>query len=326
MTAPSPRSAAPSEPPPELVARFKAALDRLWPEGGTLGLAVSGGPDSLAMLLLAEAAIPGQLEVATVDHGLRPASADECAMVARVCAERRIGCDVLPVTVERGNLQASARAARYTALARWAPERGLSAIATAHHADDQAETILMRLNRGGGVAGLAGVRGRGTLPGSDIRLIRPVLGFRRAELAHVVERAGFAAANDPSNADARFDRVRLRQALAVTDWLDPSSLAASASHLADADDALEWAAGREWDEHVTLAGAEVRYRCRAPRAVALRIVERAVLGLGGRPRGSDVARLLDRLEADDGGNVAGVLATVEGEDWVFRREPPRRSG
>ena len=81
MTATGARSPA-AEPPAELVARFKAALERLWPEGGKLGLAVSGGPDSLAMMLLAEAAIPERFEVATVDHGLRPDSANECAMVA----------------------------------------------------------------------------------------------------------------------------------------------------------------------------------------------------------------------------------------------------
>src|SRR5687768_15890397 len=112
MTATGARSPA-AELPPELVGRFREELDRLWPEGGRLGLAVSGGPDSLAMLLLAEAAIPGQFEVATVDHGLRLEAADECAMVARLCAERGVPCEVLPVTVQPGNVQAMARQARY---------------------------------------------------------------------------------------------------------------------------------------------------------------------------------------------------------------------
>ncbi len=102
MTATGARSAA---PPDELVARFKAALDRLWPEGGKLGLAVSGGPDSLAMLLLAEAAIPGQFEVATVDHGLRPEAGDDCAFVIRLCSKRSIPCEVLQVRVAPGNVQ-----------------------------------------------------------------------------------------------------------------------------------------------------------------------------------------------------------------------------
>src|SRR3990170_7979606 len=113
MTATGARSPA-AEPPPELVARFKEALGRLWPEGGKLGLAVSGGPDSMAMLLLAEAAIPGQFEVATIDHGLRREAADECAMVAGVCAEREIPCEVLQVTVGDGNVQSMARHPRYS--------------------------------------------------------------------------------------------------------------------------------------------------------------------------------------------------------------------
>ncbi len=250
MTATAPRSPAGSEPPRELIERFARALARLWPEGGQLGLAVSGGPDSLAMLLLAEAAIPRRFEVATVDHGLRPESAAECATVRELCAAKRIPCAVLRVLVQGGNVQAEARGARYAALGQWAADRGLSAVATAHHADDQAETVLMRLNRGSGVAGLAGIRERGTVPGTDLPLLRPLLGFRRAELAEVVAAAGLAAAQDPGNADERFDRVRLRNILAGSDWLGVIALATSAANLADADEALEWAARREWDERV----------------------------------------------------------------------------
>src|SRR6187549_3401264 len=120
MTATGARSAA---PPDEPVARFKAALERLWPEGGKLGLAVSGGPDSMAMLVLAEATIPGQFEVATVDHGLRTESAGECAMVEQVCTERDISCAVLQVAVGQGNLQEQARLARYEALEAWSHDR-----------------------------------------------------------------------------------------------------------------------------------------------------------------------------------------------------------
>jgi tRNA(Ile)-lysidine synthase len=116
MTATGARSPAAPDPPAELVARFAETLARLWSDGGRLGLAVSGGPDSLAMLLLAEAAIPGRFEVATVDHGLRAESAAECAMVVAICAARGIACTVLTVSVARGNVQSEARKARY---ARW---------------------------------------------------------------------------------------------------------------------------------------------------------------------------------------------------------------
>lgn len=325
MTATGARSPAGAKPPEALVARFKAELERLWPEGGRLGLAVSGGPDSLAMLLLAQAAIPEQFEVATVDHGLRPESAGECAMVAEVCAARSIPCEVLRVEVEGGNLQAQARAARYSALRGWAGRRGMSAVATAHHTDDQAETLLMRLNRGSGVAGLAGVRERSETFDGAAPVVRPLLWFRREELAQVLEGAGLAPVHDPSNVDDRFDRARLRKAIAGSDWLDPLALSASASNLADADEAIDWAAHREWAEHVTDLTDSLRYRRRAPRAVAMRIAEWAILVLGGSPRGKDVARLVDGLDFGTTGNLGGVLVTIEGEEWVFRPEPPRRS-
>jgi len=302
--------------------RFRAALARLDPGGGPLGLAVSGGPDSMAMLLLAQEAIPGGFAVATVDHGLRAEAADECALVAAACAERSVPCAVLRVIVQPGNVQQQARRARYAALAKWARANGLAAVATAHHADDQAETLLLRLNRGSGLTGLAGVRERGAF--GDLTLLRPLLGFRRAELAEVVAAAGLAVAHDPSNADPRYDRVRMRQALAGCDWLDTAALARSAAHLADGAEALGWAAAREWDERVARDVGGVTYRPQAPRAVMLLVVGRIMGELGGEPRGGEVARLIAALERGEGGTLGGVLATVEAGLWRFRAEPPRR--
>jgi tRNA(Ile)-lysidine synthase len=305
--------------------RFTADLARLWPEGGRLGLAVSGGTDSLALLLLAEAALPGRFEVATVDHGLRSASADEAAQVAALSAERGIASAILRVSVQPGNLQAKARAARYAALAEWADARGLGAIATAHHADDQAETLLMRLGRGSGVAGLAGVRGRGTMEGSPIPLLRPLLGWRRSELADILRDAGLTAVSDPSNLDPRFERVRMRRLLEQLPGLDAAAIAQSAAHLADADAALDWAAALEWDERVQVDGQELRYRPRAPRAITLRVLERALCYFGGAPRRGDVVRLVAQLEADGGGNLAGVMVRADRGDWSFAPEAPRRT-
>jgi tRNA(Ile)-lysidine synthase len=224
---------------PEQAERFAADLGRLWPEGGRLGLAVSGGPDSLALLLLAHAAIPGRFAVATIDHGLRAEAAAECAMVEQVCAERGIPCSVLKVRLAPGNIQAQARAVRYATLAQWVGREELSALVTAHHADDQAETLLMRLNRASGLSGLAGVRARSKLFGADLMVLRPLLHWRRSELAAIVERAGIEPVSDPSNDDDRFDRVRIRKALADAPWLDVSAVASSAAHLADAEEALE---------------------------------------------------------------------------------------
>lgn len=288
---------------------------------------MSGGPDSLALLLLAEAVMPGKVEVATVDHGLRSASASEAAMVAELCAGHGIPHEILPVQVPQGNLQDMARLARYRALHAWATRRGLGAIATAHHADDQAETLIMRLNRASGIAGLAGVRLRTVVPGADMPLLRPLLGWRRADLGELVKAAGLDAVQDPSNEDLRFDRVKVRKALETCDWLDPAALAMSASHLADAEGVLQWATQREWAECVQASEDAIVYRPLAPAAIRLRIVGRAIALLSGVPRGGEVAKLIARLTAGRDGTLAGVVARhgPSGE-WVFRKEPPRRGG
>ncbi|GAA5050096.1 hypothetical protein GCM10023208_08820 [Erythrobacter westpacificensis] len=310
----------------ELVERFRQALDLLNPSGAKIGLAVSGGPDSIAMLLLAHEAIPGGFEVATVDHGLRPEAKDECALVLAACEQRGVSCEVLGIEVSEGNLQAQARAARYDALGDWATRRGLAAVATAHHADDQAETLLMRLNRGSGVAGLAGVRRSQPHGFAGIRILRPLLGFRRAELKKVIAGARQKVVHDPSNVDERFDRVRIRSALADCDWLDPAALAISASNVAEAYEALQAYAERLWPEMVTQTADGFLLKPGRSREMNRRLLAQVMERLGGRPRGGDVARLLLRLEAGEGGNVAGVLARIEDGRWALTREPPRRTG
>ncbi|WP_305098063.1 tRNA lysidine(34) synthetase TilS [Croceibacterium aestuarii] len=309
----------------EQSARFAAALGKLCPQGGRIGLAVSGGPDSLAMLLLAHAAMPGEFEAATVDHGLRAEAAEEAAFVARICAARGIAHSVLRVEVAPGNVQDEARRARYAALAAWARERGFAALATAHHADDQAETVLMRLNRGSGLGGLSGVRARGTVPGGTLPVLRPLLSWRRAELAALVAGAGIEAVSDPSNADPRYDRVRMRTALAEADWLDAAAIAQSAAYLADAQEALDWAMEREWDANVEIVAGGIRYEPSAPRAIVLQVLRRIFAGFGADPRGGEIARLADALSEGETGTLGGVVARPETGGWTFRPEPPRKS-
>ncbi|MEQ1498671.1 MAG: tRNA lysidine(34) synthetase TilS [Novosphingobium sp.] len=298
----------------------------MWNGEGRLGLAVSGGPDSLGLLLLAQALLPGRIAAATVDHGLRADSAAEAECVARTCAQLGVAHSVLGVQVDPGNLQSQARAARYTALADWMRREDLAALCTAHHADDQAETMLLRLNRASGVAGLAGVRARALVPGARQLLLRPLLQFRRTELASVVEAAGLAAAADPSNTDDRFDRARIRKAIAGANWLDVPALAASAAHLADADAALDWAAEREWAECVTKAPMGLIYRPQAPRAVALRVITRIVAELGGEaPRGSAAARVFDALVAHQPASIGNLVARSGIDGWNFTKAPKRRA-
>lgn len=289
-----------------------------------LGIAVSGGPDSLALLLLAHAALPGRVEAATVDHGLRTESAAEAAEVARVCGDLGIPHAILTVEVAPGNVQAEARAARYAALSEWAAAREIAALATAHHADDQAETLLIRLNRASGVAGLAGTRGRGRVPGGELPLLRPVLGWRRSALGDVVEAAGLVAAQDPSNANDRFDRVRIRKALAEADWLDVAAIAQSAAHIAEADAALDWMAALEWRSCVRKEPMGLKYRPQAPRAVALRVVARIVRELDGEDaRGGAVARLVDGLSAGQPASVGNLVARPNAGGWSFAKAPVR---
>ena len=308
----------------ELVERFRQALDRLNPSGAQIGLAVSGGPDSMAMLLLAHEAIPGGFAVATVDHGLRPQAKDECALVMAACEERVIACEVLTVQVGEGNVQAKAREARYDALGAWAKWSDLSAIATAHHADDQMETMLMRLNRGSGVSGLSGIRELTTF-GESLRVIRPLLSFSREELAQVVAAAHLETASDPSNADTSFERVRMRQALQKTDCFDPKGFAASARHIEQADMLCEVAVERWLFENEKTISGGLRNPPPPDRAMEFPLLQAQFRMMGKQPRGSDLVRLLEQLRQGQGGNVVGVLVTVEDGDWVFRPEPPRRT-
>jgi tRNA(Ile)-lysidine synthase len=329
--------------PNEGPARFAADLVALWPEderSGPLGLAVSGGPDSIALLLLAHAALPGRIAAASVDHGLRPEAAGEVALVERIAGERGIPFTPLKVTLAPGNVQAQARAARYAALAHWAKDTGLGAVATAHHADDQAETLLMRLNRGSGLSGLAGVRARSTIEDSEVTVLRPLLGWRKGELAQAVSGAGITPAQDPSNTNPDFDRVRLRIALAEADWLNPVAIAASAAHLAEGWQALNWYAELDWHEMVMRdddapGGLGYTYCANVPRVIAIETILRIIAALGGHATRGDAARAWDRLWTGDNASLGGVLAVpgVERVEkvgvmmrvWRFRPEPVRGS-
>ena len=295
-------------------------------DGGRLGVAVSGGPDSLALLLLAQAAMPGRIEAATVDHGLRPESAAEAEMVAGVCRELGVKHAILPVTLGRGNRQGQARAARYAALNGWLGERSLDVLATAHHADDQAETLLMRLNRGSGLPGLAGIRSATRLPDGTHFVVRPLLEWRRSELAAVVQGAGLQAVDDPSNRDPAYDRARIRQAMGQANWLDPAALATSARLLGEAEEAIEMVLAHELRVAVSREDGGVRYRPQGPRLIRHLAVERILSDFAKQARGSQIAALVTALEGGGKGNLAGILARVDGDCWIFSEEPARRSG
>lgn len=308
--------------------------------------AVSGGPDSVALLaLLAEwAAVPGRpkLHGATVDHDLRAGSAGEARQVAALCDERGMPHATLTWAGEKpvSRLQELARGARYRLLAAEAQRLGGAVVVTAHTLDDQAETLLMRMARGSGPAGLAGMRASTRRHG--ITIARPLLGVTKARLIETLRVRGLGFAEDPSNRDLRFERVRWRAlapALAQA-GLDAGRLGLLAARLARMDDALSARVGQLWADLVVRHGdGEIELRFAAlrdePDEIALRVLARALDGLAG-----DGLARLERLEAclfalrDGAARGAEVRRTLAGcvlrlgRDGVLYAgcEAPRRRG
>ena len=307
--------------PDHLIARFRADVEALGGEG-VLALAVSGGPDSMAMLLLAATAFPGRVIAATVDHGLRAEAKVEAQLVADACENLSVQHAILKVEVARAaSVQAQAREASYDALADWARAQGAAVLFTAHHADDQAETMLMRLARGSGLAGLSGIRAQRDL-GGGLALIRPLLGWRRAELAAIV--ATIPTVDDPSNRDQRHDRTRARALLTEADWIDTVRLAATAHHLAESTSALDWMA----DEVIRSRCAVEADRITAdlaglPSDIVRRTLAKLIARADSPVDGPTLDRLLSALENGAQGSVGGLIVQP-GDRLIIQKAPERR--
>lgn len=307
--------------------RFAVVLDALAP-AGRIGVAVSGGPDSLALLLLTQAARPGSVAAATVDHGLRAQAADEAAMVAALCHRLGIPHTTLRVTVadDPDGVQAAARKARYAALGDWAKAENIAFLATAHHADDQAETLLMRLARGAGLSGLAGIRrSRPFAEAPGTTLVRPLLDWTKTELEALVAAAGIKAVCDPSNADPRYDRTRARNLLA-DGWPDAARVAASADHLAEAEEALAWTTRSLAETRIERTEQGVTADASGlPRELRRRLLLDLLARIAPETthRGDAVDRLLQALDA---GKVAtlGGFRCDPGPPWRVSRAAARR--
>ncbi|MGI9367665.1 MAG: tRNA lysidine(34) synthetase TilS [Ruegeria sp.] len=214
------------------------------PNPRRLGVAVSGGGDSVALLyLLSGIAQEEGFEVvsATVDHGLRPEAASEAEFVAATAKGLGISHDILKWQGwdGAGNLQDQARQARYRLLTDWAKTHDIDAIALGHTADDQAETVLMRLSRASGVTGLSAMPA--TRVENGIQLLRPMLGITRARLREFLNSQGAEWIEDLSNQDTRFDRIKVRDAMKTLEPLGitAESLSRVAGNLTQAREALE---------------------------------------------------------------------------------------
>ncbi len=283
-----------------------AALDpsRLFAGFETLAgllLAVSGGPDSVALMLLAAhwretAAEKMPIFVATVDHGLRKKSAREAEKVGEWARELGLSHEILPWLGDKPakNIQERAREARYELLFAHAAKIGATAVATAHHADDQWETIVFRLARGSGVAGLAGMARDQQFPRG--RLIRPLLRLPKQALVDCCRAEGRPFFDDPSNANPAFARTRVRALAEPFSQLGFSREMAQklAERAKKADQALDWAAEQCLFRAAISPEADVYDLARiedAPRAVFERVLGMALARVAGAG-----PQRLDRLE------------------------------
>eukprot|EP00898_Chlorokybus_atmophyticus_P005212 jgi/Chlat1/5692/Chrsp38S05541 len=224
---------------------FRRALDAAGVRrlADPLALAVSGGADSMALALLASSMTTAPssppLLACVVDHALRPESAAEAATVAGWLQRKGLAHSVLRCEWPDGKprcsrLQADARNQRYRLLVEECRQQGIATLLTAHHADDQAETVLMRLARASGIDGLAGMPAVATLS-PRVRLVRPLLGFTKQQLMQVCRIANQEWVEDPTNANTAFYRSRVRAALQtpgfpVEELLQVQALCSYASH------------------------------------------------------------------------------------------------
>jgi tRNA(Ile)-lysidine synthase len=313
-----------------------------------LVLAVSGGPDSTALLLLAARWVKRlkhapKLIAVTIDHGLRPEAAREAAMVKRLA--RRLGVPHRTLhwrgRKPRNGLQEAARQARYELLAQIATRARFAHILTAHTLDDQAETVLFRLARGSGLFGLTGMAHAAPLPLRGVReifLVRPLLHIPKARLIATLAAERIAYAEDPSNRDPRFTRARLRTLMPALarEGLDARGLARLAVRLRRAESTIQVAvqaarsalAPQPWPQHGPIAFATAAF-AGLPAEVGLRLLGAAVAHTGNEGP-VELAKLESLYEALRQARsrlrrtLAGALITLSSDYLTVERAPARR--
>ena len=283
------------------VARLKV------PDGSAIVLAVSGGPDSTALLCGAAAIAPQhgwRLIVAHLDHALRPTSADEAAAVAAGAMSMGLPVEVRRIDVaalaaaEHRSLEDAGRQARYRFLEEVAAPHGSGAlVATAHTADDAAETILLRLARGSGLRGARGI------PARRGRIVRPLLHARRAVLRAALDAAGIGYVTDPSNEDLAHMRNRVRgELLPALERLNPAAVEALTRFgqlAADDDDLLDALAAAELTRRRDSEDGSIDWHDAPARALGRRVLR---LALGDPPPSAErIEALLDAAQGPRGG-------------------------
>lgn len=305
-----------------------------------VALAVSGGADSLALMLLAHAVTEAdggrdRFVVYTVNHGLRPEAVDEVAFVAREAERLGFRVRVLTWDGEKpdSGVQEAARLARYRLFGEAMRLDDAEAVVTAHHIEDQAETVLMRLAHGSGIEGLRGMDMLANVHG--VAVLRPLLRVDPADLRGLVAAAGLTPVIDPSNADVEYERVRWRGMLPELArlGLDANRLARFAGRMRDADIALE-AMTDEALASVSFSadGSEAAFGrdllLKFPRSIAARVLGRLLERVGGgrKPHAlAAVEELADRLVRERlTATLHGCIVRGTGRTIRIVREKARR--
>jgi tRNA(Ile)-lysidine synthase len=312
-------------------------------------LAVSGGPDSTALLVLAarwakRLKRAPKLVAVTIDHGLRPEAAREAAAVKRLAKSLGVVHRTLRWRGKKpkSGLQEAARIARYRLLADTASRAGYVHILTAHTLDDQAETILFRLARGSGLVGLAGMAYASPLPIDGARalfLVRPLLRLPKTRLVATLDAARIGYSEDPSNRDPRFARARLRGLMLelAREGLDARGLARLAVRVRRADATIEFTVGAaraalapgSWRERGPIMFATAQF-ADLPAEVALRLLGRAIAHTGneGPVELAKLEALYDALRQAQfrlRRTLAGAQITLDKDRLTIERAPARRS-
>lgn len=302
-----------------------------------LAIAVSGGADSVALMgLMARwaASVPSapRLHVLTVDHRLRVAAAGEARAVADWAAAAGLEHTILTADqpAPHTRIQAWARGLRYRLMGDWVASNGADGVVLAHHLEDQAETVVMRLARGSALSGLGAMRSPAIV--ENVRLFRPLLAVARARLLATVRDQGHDWFEDPGNSDPRYERVRMRQAMAgggglAAAGLTAGPLAATAARLARADAAIEVFVARlvksaVYVDRAGYATVDGRRFDAEPEEIRLRVLARLIGCIGGRPPplGAGLEGLLARLDKSAAGTLGGCRVGPTKAGLMISRE------
>lgn len=299
-----------------------------------LALAVSGGADSMALMLLAaRSSLTNRFSVLTVDHGLRPEAAAEAEKVVRWAMKLGFEAHVLKWTGKkpRSAIQENARKERYRLMAEWCASHGAEGVVTAHTLDDQAETLLMRLGRGSGVDGLSAMPSEASLYG--ITVFRPLLDVAHDTLKRFVVASGQDFIEDPSNVDPAFERIRIRNARLTEAGLRSKAIALSARRLQrarqaldQATDVLETAVVRyEPEGHASVVRAAFET---APLEIRIRLLSRLLAATGGlsdTPTLAEIERIAAWLQSTEGSSrtLGGCRIQCRQKTFLVGREKGR---